>query len=124
MLPKGHRAARGITDTMRRGGVLGMLVDQKTNNGIEATFFGRPAMTTQVPAVCALNYDCLLIPVQVERLKGARFRVTVHPPLAVQPTDDRAADMRTVTEAINAVVEAWVRQRPAQWMWLHRRWAD
>jgi KDO2-lipid IV(A) lauroyltransferase len=124
MLPKGHRAARGVTEAMRGGGVVGMLVDQKTNNGVEATFFGRPAMTTQVPAMCALSYDCLLFPVRVERLDKVRFRVTVNPPLKVEPTGDRAADMRSVTQAINDLVESWVRQRPAQWMWLHRRWAD
>lgn len=124
MLPKGHRAARGVTDAMRAGGVVGMLADQKANTGIEATFFGRPAMTTQVPAMCALSYDCLLIPVRVERLDKVRFRVTVSAPLDVRRTGDRAADMLSITQAINDLIESWVRQRPAQWLWLHRRWAD
>ena len=29
----------------------------------------------------------------------------------------------TLTLAINRVLEGWIRERPDQWQWLHRRWA-
>jgi Kdo2-lipid IVA lauroyltransferase/acyltransferase len=99
-----------------------MLVDQKTNNGISVPFFGHAAMTTPILALCALKFGCPLVPVQVERLEGARFRVTVHPPLRVVETGDRKADVRTITAAINSCIEGWIKQRPEQWMWLHNRW--
>jgi KDO2-lipid IV(A) lauroyltransferase len=122
--PKGATAARRITEVMRAGGHLGLLVDQKTNNGIPAPFFGRAAMTTPILALCALKYRCPLVPVQVERLAagGARFRITVHPPLRVEETGDRQADVRSITAAVNACVEGWIKRRPEQWMWLHNRW--
>jgi len=25
---------------------------------------------------------------------------------------------------INAILETWIRDRPEQWFWLHRRWPD
>jgi Kdo2-lipid IVA lauroyltransferase/acyltransferase len=121
---KGVRAAHGIADAMKRGGAVGLLVDQKTNSGIAASFLGRPAMTTPMPAMCALKYGCRVFPMRVERLGGARFRITVHEPLAFTPTGDRHADVLALTDALNAVVEGWIRQRPEQWLWLHKRWAD
>lgn len=123
-VPKGKSAAQRIALVMGQGGTVGMLADQKTNNGVAVPFFGREAMTTRVLALCALNRDCVLLPVQVERLKGARFRVTVHPPLEIAPSGDKEVDMRTITAQINAKIEDWIRQRPAQWLWLHKRWPD
>jgi KDO2-lipid IV(A) lauroyltransferase len=60
----------------------------------------------------------------VERLGGARFRITVHPPLQPAHTGDRHADMATLMGQVNALLEAWIRERPDQWFWLHRRWPD
>jgi KDO2-lipid IV(A) lauroyltransferase len=122
LVAKGPAASRRITEVLSRGGHLGMLADQKTNNGVPAPFFGRDAMTTPVLALCALKYDCPLVPVQVERLNGARFRVTVHPPLRIVATGRRKDDVLTITAAINASIEGWIRLHPEQWIWLHRRW--
>ncbi|TDI67761.1 MAG: lauroyl acyltransferase, partial [Alphaproteobacteria bacterium] len=29
-----------------------------------------------------------------------------------------------ITAAINKLLEGWIRERPADWHWLHRRWPD
>jgi KDO2-lipid IV(A) lauroyltransferase len=61
--------------------------------------------------------------VQVERLGGARFRITAHRPLEITPSGDRHADTLAIT-SINALFGDWIRQRPGQWLWLHNRWPD
>ncbi len=122
--PKEAATWRVIAKTMRGAGFLALMADQKLNNGIAAPFFGRPAMTLPTLAICKLRYDCRLVPVQVERLKGARFRVTVHRPLEVAPSGDQEADVLAITTAVNRTIEGWVRQTPGQWLWLHRRWPD
>lgn len=123
-LPKGPEAARGLFATLRAGGHIAMLVDQKLNRGIAVPFFGRPAMTALAPAQFARVFDCPLVMVRIERLGGARFRLTIDPPLARVRTGDDKADDAAAMARINAVIEAWVRARPEQWLWTHRRWKD
>jgi Kdo2-lipid IVA lauroyltransferase/acyltransferase len=123
-IPKGAVASRRAVAALRRGGHLSLLVDQKLNDGIPARFFGRDAMTAPALAVLALRFDCDVMPVRVERLRGARFRLTVHPPLAKPQTGDRGADIALLMLAANQTLEAWIRERPEQWLWLHRRWPD
>jgi KDO2-lipid IV(A) lauroyltransferase len=121
-LPKGMQGAFGAARVMEKGGHLAMLVDVKENKGIPLPFFGRPAMTGTAIATLALRYDALLVGVYTERLGPHRMRITMEPPLDMPRTGDAEADTRAIMTAINARVETWVRARPDQWLWLHKRW--
>ncbi len=120
--PKSPAGARELLKALRRGEHLALLVDQKFNEGIAVPFFGRDAMTAPAPAELALRFQVPLVPVRAERLDGARFRVTVYPPMTLRDTGDRAADVLDAMTRINALFEDWIRERPEQWLWLHRRW--
>lgn len=122
LLPKGRAGARGALKVMNEGRPLGLLIDQKFNEGAPIPFFGRPAMTATAPAELALRYRCRVLPVRLERLPRARFRVTINPPMELPDSGDRKADIETLLTAMNAKVEEWVRARPGQWFWVHRRW--
>jgi Kdo2-lipid IVA lauroyltransferase/acyltransferase len=124
LIPKGSIAARRAIATLRRGAHLTMLADQKMNDGIPVLFFGRAAMTAPALAVLALRFDCDAIPARVERLPGARFRLTVYPPLPLPRSGDHHADVAMLMTRVNQTLEAWIRDRPEQWFWLHRRWPD
>jgi KDO2-lipid IV(A) lauroyltransferase len=123
-IPKGAIAARRAIAALRRGTHLGLLADQKMNDGIPVPFFGRPAMTAPALAVLALRFDCDVLPLRVERLAGARFRVTIFPPLPLPRSGEPHADAAALMAQVNTVLEAWIRDRPEQWLWLHRRWPD
>jgi Kdo2-lipid IVA lauroyltransferase/acyltransferase len=123
-VPKGVVASRRAFAALRRGGHLGLLVDQKLNDGIAVPFFGRPAMTAPALALLALHFDCAVLPVRVERRRGARFRLTVYPPLTLPRGGDRAADTAELMGAVNRTIEGWIRERPGQWFWVHSRWTD
>jgi KDO2-lipid IV(A) lauroyltransferase len=124
LIPKGSVAARRAIAALRRGTHLTLLADQKMNDGIPVLFFGRPAMTAPALAVLALRFDCDVLPTRVERLEGARFRLTVFPPLPVTPSGEPHADAAALMARVNATLEAWIRDRPEQWLWVHRRWPD
>jgi KDO2-lipid IV(A) lauroyltransferase len=123
-IPKGAMAARRAIAVLRRGTHLGLLADQKVNDGIPVPFFGRSAMTAPALAVPALRFDCDVLPLRVERLDGARFRVTVFSPLPLPPSSDPHVDAAALMAGVNAILEAWIRDRPEQWLWLHQRWPD
>ena len=120
--PKGAIGARLGLQHLRRGGVLGMLVDQKTNDGIAVPFFGRPAMTAPALAALALRFSVPVIPIKVQRLGPARLRIVVERPLELPRSGDLQADIAAVTLMVNQCLERWIRERPGEWLWLHRRW--
>jgi Kdo2-lipid IVA lauroyltransferase/acyltransferase len=124
MVPKGRQAARELVATARRGGHIGLLIDQKLNEGIPVPFLGRDAMTGTVLADMALRYGTPIIPMRVIRLAGTRFRVEILPPLQFQGTGEHRQDTAALMLTANQMLEGWVREYPGQWLWQHRRWPD
>lgn len=123
-IAKGSEGARAIMAVLKAGGHVGMLVDQKMNDGIAVPFFGRDAMTAPAVARFALKYRCPVVPAHVERLGGAHFRMVIEPPLAQPDNADSHAGNLALMEAANRRLEDWIRRNPGQWLWLHKRWPD
>jgi KDO2-lipid IV(A) lauroyltransferase len=122
MFAKGASGGRAAAAHLARGGYLGLLMDQKLNDGIAATLFGLPAMTAPAAAAFALHFRCPLLTGHVERLGPARLRLVVGPALPVPDTGSRRGDILALTQSLNDVFERWIRARPESWLWLHRRW--
>lgn len=113
---------RELLRTLKDGGVLAMLTDQKHTEGLPVPFFGRDAWTATGPAVLGLRTGAALVPVRMVRLKGARFRMSFLPRLQIARSGDKDADIRAAMRAINAALEEAVRDHPEQWLWAHNRW--
>lgn len=124
MIAKGALGARRMLEILKAGGHVGILVDQKMNDGIAVPFLGRDAMTAPALAQLALKFDLPVIMGRVVRLKGARFRVEFYSPMRAERSGDRAADIAAFMTRVNAILGVWVRDNPGQWLWLHRRWPD
>lgn len=121
-IPKGASGTRRLFTLLRRGQAACLLVDQKTNEGVPVPYFGRDAMTTPAPAAMALRLDCALVPASIERLNGARFRCHAHPQLEFVASGDYDRDVVDLTALLTRKIEDIVRERPSQWLWIHRRW--
>ena len=110
-------AARQLLAALRKGGALGMLIDQDTKvDGVWVPFFGRPAFTPVGAAKIALRQNTAVIPTFIERLEDGRHLATFHPPL------DLPDDPTEATALMTTKIEEQVRRRPEQWVWRHRRW--
>ncbi len=123
-IPKSPGGARQIVRHLKDGKHIGIFIDQKYNEGVETLFFGRPAMTSPAFVELAQKFKCPLVPVRMERLEGVKFRLTLYEPLEIFHDDGAAKDVRVGIDEAHALLENWIRQRPGQWIWLHRRWKN
>ncbi len=119
---RGGEGTRGLISALSGGAAVAMLNDQRDSSGVEAPFFGRSVWTAAGPARLALKYCGQVVPMSVVRAEGARFVVTIHEPITLEQTTDRAKDLERAVAQINAFIEARIRERPAEWLWAHRRW--
>ncbi|MES2089496.1 MAG: lipid A biosynthesis acyltransferase [Pseudomonadota bacterium] len=81
-------------------------------------FFGVPAATLLAPSRIARLLNMVVQPVIAETLPGGQgWRIHFLPPIADFPTADAEAD----TARINRLIEAEILKRPAQYLWVHKR---
>jgi len=117
-------ALRELVRVLREGRLVIILADQHAHaGGIQVKFFGRDAWTVTAPAAIALRLGC---PVALGYCyrddDGLRHHVVLDEIVEFTPTGDREGDIRRATEYMTQKIEGYVRLRPEQWFWLHRRW--
>ena len=121
MAPKGKEGAKQLIYSLKKGISIGLVIDQKMNDGIKVPFFNKPAMTSDALAQLCLRIKSLVVPVQVERIKNTNFKITFHNPLKITKNGQNKTPIQIMTE-VNLIMEKWIRKKPGQWLWLHRRW--
>ena len=121
MAPKGKEGAKQLIYSLKKGRSIGLVIDQKMNDGIKVPFFNKPAMTSDALAQLCLRIKSLVVPVQVERIKNTNFKITFHNPLKITKNGQNKTPIQIMTE-VNLIMEKWIRKKPGQWLWLHRRW--
>jgi KDO2-lipid IV(A) lauroyltransferase len=62
-----------------------------------------------------------VIPVFALPLPGGRYRL-IYEEAVEPPAGPDAASIQEFTERCTAAFERYVRQYPALWLWMHRRW--
>ena len=117
-------SARLLMRALKQGRTAAMVMDRRVEEGGQAVrFFGRGKPATLLPAKLALKFDCDLVPMQVERLRDAHFKVTFHPPirpaLATANENEQALDM---TQQIHEHFERWIQAHPGEWFCSKRVW--
>ncbi len=119
MVAKRH-AARAMLRAIDAGEHLFLLIDQRpgrSEEAVEVPLFGWPARATPVLARLARRFALPVVPLFAFPEPGGRYQIVARPPI---PAD--AADETELTARYLAAVEAEVRRRPGEWMWMHDRW--
>ncbi len=104
--------------------MVGFLVDQnvRRSEGVFVPFFGRQACTGRSVAVIARKTGAEVVPIFIRRLDDRHHRIVIGEAIPTPRTADADRDILEHTRAITAVVEKAIRESPAEWLWMHRRW--
>ncbi|WP_137178780.1 lipid A biosynthesis lauroyl acyltransferase [Roseomonas sp. AR75] len=122
LIPAGISAPVRMMEVLDAGVHVGMLVDQRFGRGPKIRFFGRTATANPLIARLARRFDVPVHGTRAIRLPGNRFRLELTEEVAL-PRDARGqVAVDAATQAINDIVEGWIREHPGQWLWQHRRW--
>jgi KDO2-lipid IV(A) lauroyltransferase len=112
-----------MQQNLRRGVSVGLLADQSTRKGIAVDYFGRPALTTPVPAMLALQYQRPIVVVACWRQTVPfRFDGCVSEPIWPESSPSEKAEIYRLTQVMNHAMEEIVARHPEQYLWMHNRW--
>lgn len=109
---------RATVRHLKKGGLLWYAPDQdmRGKDSVFVPFFGMPASTITATHQFARMTGCAVVPFFHRRV-GSSYVLKIAPPLPDFPSDDVVAD----TAQVNAAIEDMVREAPAQYLWIHRR---
>jgi len=122
--PKSRESARYLLKILNESGTIGILIDQKYNEGLETLFFNKPAMTNPAFVQLCQRYKCPLFPTRNERVGGCKFTLTLYPPLPLFHDDGSKRPVEDVISDAHKLLEEWITETPEQWIWMHRRWKE
>lgn len=110
---------RATVKYLKRGGTVWYAPDQdmRGKESVFVPFFGVPASTITATHHLARLSGAQVLPFFHRREADGGYTLRLEAPLANFPSDDVVAD----TARVNQAIEAMVREAPAQYLWLHKR---
>lgn len=111
-------APEEVATYLKDGRLVGFFADQRPRSGgYPGRFFNQPVMIAPGPAICARRYKA---PMVVLTLDSRRDGTQV----ARVDSVETAGTLQELSQRWMSVLEERIREHPAQWMWMHRRWKD
>ena len=109
-----------LIKALKKGECVGLLPDQvpPQGQGVWSPFFGREAYTMTLSVRLAQQTGATVLLAWGERLRWGRGYVVHVRPLPVALTDDAAASVR----AVNQAMESLIVQAPGQYLWAYARY--
>ena len=118
LIPKSG-ATRAIMKALQGGGIVDILIDQKSDleHSVIVDFLGVPTPTTPSLARFVLATGAAVAPL-FSYPKGTGYEFTIEPPILAGPSDTTT----TLTQRYNDALSCAILARPELWFWFHDRW--
>ena len=112
-----------VLRALRKGEAVAFMNDQyfRPPMGLPVRFFGVQVDTLAAVATLAQRTGAAILPGWGWRDENGVMRVRIEPELEFGAD---LGDVVKTTQAIASKVESWVRARPEQWLWMHRRFKN
>ena len=120
---KGKNAARGMINTIKKGGIVYLFTDQKYRQGVVVPFMGHDADTAIGHIKIALKQPVPITFMRAIRRDNCHYDIYIEKPFTIY-TDGQVSDaaIEKYAEQMNDKLSDYIRQTPEQWLWPHRRW--
>lgn len=119
-----HDDMRAAIQWLRKGGVLGIIMDQeprRSADGALAPLFGHPTNTHAGPFRLARLTEAPVFTIFSRRVGSARYHGDLQP-FRMSSLSDPEQAVAEDAAVFNGRLEAAVRDRPDHWLWMYRRW--
>ena len=117
-------ATRRAIEALREGQNIALLIDQDArSSGMFVEFFGRPASTVTSVARMSIYTGAPVALVCARRVPGKnRFHMSISEVVYPDRNAPRRQEVFRITQRCTKLLEDFIRERPAEWLWFHRRW--
>ena len=110
----------GAVRALRRGEMLGVLVDLDTSvESVIVDFLGQPAKTAAGYVKLARVTGASLVPMAMLMTEDGRYEIQVNEPIGISGNGD---SLEEDVQKCSRAVEDFIRREPTQWIWMHKRW--
>ena len=117
-IKKGISGVRDAIEYIKKGYSVALMIDQRVSEGENIFLFGKPALTTTLPAQLAIKYNLKIIPVSIERKMNEKFEIVFDKEINPQNFRNKIE----LSQKLNEILENMIKKNPNQWIWTHDRW--
>ena len=117
-IKKGINGVKDCIKYIKNNYSIALMIDQRVSEGEKINLFGKPALTTTLPAQLSLKFALDIIPVYIERDQDNNFEIEFQN--RIDPKNFKSKI--DLTKELNKVLEKMIVRNPNQWIWTHNRW--
>ena len=117
-IKKGLNGVREAIEYIKKNHSIALMIDQRVSEGDKIEFFGKPALTTTLPAQLAMKFNLNIVPVFIERTSSENFTIEFNNFI----NTNQFSDKKVLTKKLNEILEGMIKRNPNEWIWTHNRW--
>lgn len=113
-----------LATRLAAGDIVALVADRDlSGRGVEVTMFGRTRRLPAGPALLSITTGAPLLVTPVFQIEDG-WRCLMTPPLTVEPSGDRRADVRALTQRMADEFERAIASAPSDWHMFQPAWED